>query len=91
MNQETIPISKFRENLRWLCHAVKMGKKELTVTYYGKSFFRVIKSSEADNDFKKVSLTFNRDRMTEFIDLLEQNGAVILTAHGRNLVKCELI
>jgi antitoxin (DNA-binding transcriptional repressor) of toxin-antitoxin stability system len=90
MNQETIPISKFRANLRKCCHAVKLGKKELIVTYHGTPFFKVSKAALEEN-LAEVSLAFNREHMTEFIDLIEKKSAVILTAHGRKLVKCELI
>jgi hypothetical protein len=90
MIQETIPISKFRANLRKCCHTVKIGKKELIVTYHGTPFFKVSKVT-LDGNLAEVSLTFNREHMNEFIELIEQKSAVILTALGRKLVKCELI
>ena len=91
IQEETLSICEWRLSLTRHCRAVKLGKKKLVVTYNGKPFFKVSKISTLNTDLVKVPLTFTRDKMSEFIDLLEQNGAVILTAYNKQLVKCELI
>ena len=91
MIQTTISICQFRSQLTRYCRAVKLGKKKLVITYNKKPLCNVNKIGILDVHLPEVSLTFTRDKMSEFIDLLEQNGAVLLTAHGKKLVKCELI
>lgn len=91
MIEETLSICQFRLGLTRHCRAVKLGKKKLVVTYNGSPLYNVTKISILDTNLATVSLTFTRNKMSEFIDLLEQNSVVILAAHGKKLVKCELI
>ena len=95
MNQETIQISTFRKNLRKECYAVRLKKKELIVTYHNQSLFKVINLFKSltppDHDYVECSVAIVRNKMTEFIELIEQHGAVILISNGKRLVKCELI
>ncbi len=90
MIQETISISAFRANLRKCCHAVKLGKKELAVTYHGEHLFKVVKAPDNHN-FDKCDTSLLRSYISKFVELLEQKNAVILTAYDKPLVKCELI
>ena len=89
MIKETISISIFRANLRKCCHAVKLGKKELTVTYHGEHLFKVVKADNHKLD--EVESTLFRNYMSEFVEIIEQKKAIILTTFKKPLVKCELI
>ena len=90
MIQETLSICQFRLQLTRYCRAVKLSKKELVVTYNGSPLFKVVKLSGNDN-YLKSSLTNTRDHMSDFVDLIEGQEKIILTAHHKPLVKCELI
>ena len=88
--QETISISTFRANLRKYCHAVKLGRKELTVTYHKEDLFKVVKAPEARFSYE-VELSFIRYQMKDFAELIEQKSTIVLILRGKPLVKCELI
>jgi PHD/YefM family antitoxin component YafN of YafNO toxin-antitoxin module len=90
MIKETISISAFRANLRKCCHAVRLGKKELTVTYHGEHLFKVVQVPD-DHKFDEFESTLLRNHMNKFVEIIEQKNAVILTAYDKPLVKCELI
>ncbi len=87
MQTEAIPISQFRINLNALCRAVRSGKKKLVVTRYREPIFEVVQTNENQTgvDF---GLLETRDRIADFLDLLESSETVFLTAWGKRRVAC---
>jgi hypothetical protein len=94
MVQEYITITEFRESLGAFCRDVRFGRKKLIVTYHKKPLMEVKKLQGGSpiqsgiDEQKESTLTNTRDHMSEFIDLIEEHGTVILVAHGRRLVRC---
>lgn len=87
MQQETISISTFRQKLRTSCKSVRSGKKKITVTRYREPCFEVVQIQENQSgvDFGLIEL---RDRVSDFLDLLEQHQVVFLTAWNKRKVAC---
>jgi antitoxin (DNA-binding transcriptional repressor) of toxin-antitoxin stability system len=85
MIAEYITISEFRDSPTRLCRSVSVGKKEYIVTSNGLPIFKIVKPLPLD---KKVSVKTMRDSLANFQNLLEEHGAVTLTAYGKPLVRC---
>ena len=89
---ETITIAQFRRTLSQTCRAVRVNGKEFEVTYYEKPLFKVCKVSDTVTQEEiEVTLTYARDRKSEFLDLLQRYEAVVLTTRGKRLARCLLI
>ncbi len=86
MLQESISITKFRFSLTKYCRRVSQGKSELTITHYYESLFKVVQLQGEEGI--KASLTDIRDHVSDFLDLLEKHGEIILVGRGKALVRC---
>jgi antitoxin (DNA-binding transcriptional repressor) of toxin-antitoxin stability system len=86
MIPEYIAISKLRKATTNLCRPVAAGKKEYIVTSDGLPVFTIVKV-KADKD-QQIGVDAMRKSLSGFQDLLEEYGAVTLTAYGKPLVRC---
>jgi prevent-host-death family protein len=81
-----ITISELRKAPTRLLRSVSVGKKEYIVTSNGLPIFTIIKTKcEAS---QQIGINTMRQSLSDFYDLLEEYGAVTLTAHGKPLVRC---
>jgi hypothetical protein len=90
MIPEYIAISKLRKATTNLCRPVAIGKKEYIVTSDGSPIFTIIKAKPNTQD-QQIGVDAMRKSLSGFQDLLEEHGAVTLTAYGKPLVRCEKI
>jgi len=84
---EYIAISKLRKATTNLCRPVAIGKKEYIVTSDGSPIFTIVKV-KADNQDQRIGVDAMRKSLFDFQNLLEEHGAVTLTAYGKPLVRC---
>jgi antitoxin (DNA-binding transcriptional repressor) of toxin-antitoxin stability system len=89
MIPEYIAISKLRKATTNLCRPVAIGKKEYIVTSDGSPIFTIVKAKpETETQGKQIGVDAMRKSLSAFQDLLEEYGAVTLTAYGKPLVRC---
>jgi hypothetical protein len=86
MEQQQVSVTKFRFSPVVYSLKVAQGKKELVVTHYYKTLFKVIKLQGESS--VAVSLTYMRTHITEFLALLDEHSEVILINRGKPFVKC---
>ena len=87
MIAEYIAISKLRKATTNLCRPVAIGKKEYIVTSDGSPIFTIVKA-KPETQGKQIGVDAMRKSLSGFQDLLEEYGAVTLTAYGKPLVRC---
>jgi hypothetical protein len=86
MIPEYITISGFRKAPTRICRPVAAGKKEYIVTSNQLPIFTIVK--ESDTQDKQIGVDAMRKSLFDFQNLLEEHGAVTLTAYGKPLVRC---
>jgi antitoxin (DNA-binding transcriptional repressor) of toxin-antitoxin stability system len=87
MIAEYLTISDFRKAPTRLCRPVAAGKKEYIVTSNELPIFTVVKVKPNTQD-KQIGVDAMRKSLFDFQNLLEEYGAVTLTAYGKPLARC---
>lgn len=88
MRTETIAITHFKKNLANLWRFVRIGKGELVVTHHCKPFFKVTQLTDKQTGVD-CGLLQAREHIADFLELLEVNEFVFLTAKGKRKVACK--
>ena len=88
MIPEYITISEFRKAPTRLCRPVAAGKKEYIVTSNQLPIFTIVKTKSDDTQDQQIGVDAMRKSLFDFQNLLEEHGAVTLTAYGKPLVRC---
>jgi hypothetical protein len=88
MIPEYITISEFRKAPTRLSRPVAAGKKEYIVTSNQLPIFTIVKAKSDDTQDKQIGVDAMRKSLFDFQNLLEEYGAVTLTAYCKPLVRC---
>lgn len=86
MIADYITISELRKAPIRLLRPVLAGKKEYIVTSNGLPIFTIIRTKCKAS--QQMGVNAMRKSLSDFQDLLEEHGAVTLTAYGKLLARC---
>jgi len=83
-----ITISELRKAPTRLLRSVSVGNKEYFVTSNGLPVFTIVKAKTMVKASQLIGVNTMRKSLSDFQSLLEEHGAVTLTAYGKPFVSC---